>query len=393
MNPRPPLAVAALTALALVAAACASKAGAPHEAPSGVATTGATVSATPSSTVTATATAADAAPAGQASPAGEPPGSTATSVPAGAGGPSVTIDAVGDVSLARELVDRMQAGGADYPYALIAPLLTGDIGFANLEGALTSRGDPWPKAYNFRTPASFTPGLRRAFDAVTVANNHTMDYGTIGLQDTMLALDANGIARAGAGNSAAEAWAPAIVSANSLRVAFVACVLTPTEGTGFAIATWTAGAASAGLAVCDTGALTAAVQAARRQADFVVVAVHAGDEYRTAPNAAQRTMADAALAAGADAYIGAHAHVVQPVERRGNQLIAWGLGNFIFDLDNVDLANIPQPRVAPVLHLTLTKGAGVTSWRADAVVLDADEDRPRPATPDEAAVLHEMLGG
>ena len=62
-----------------------------------------------------------------------------------AGGPSITIDAVGDISLAREVVDRMQANGADYPYALVAPLLDGDIGFANLEGALTSRGEPWPK--------------------------------------------------------------------------------------------------------------------------------------------------------------------------------------------------------------------------------------------------------
>ncbi len=373
--------------------ACASKAGAPHEAPSAIVTAGATASATPTASATTTATATSVGGGAAAPTRAAAPAAVATTAPA-SGGPSITIDAVGDVSLARELVDRMQADGADYPYALVAPLLTGDIGFANLEGALTSRGDAWPKAYNFRTPASFTPGLRRAgFGAVTIANNHTMDYGVVGLQDTMLALDANGIARTGAGNSAADAWAPAVVSANGLRVAFIACVLTPTEGTGFAIAAWAAGPASPGLAVCDTGALTAAVQAARRQADFVIVAVHAGDEYRTTPNAAQRTMAEAALAAGADAYIGAHAHVVQPVERRGNQLIAWGLGNFIFDLDNVDLANIPQPRVAPVLKLTLTKGAGVTAWSAAPVVLDANEDRPRPATPDEAAVLNQMLGG
>ena len=115
--------------------------------------------------------------------------------------------------------------------------------------------------------------------------------------------------------------------------------------------------------------------------------MHAGDEYRTAPNDTQRELAEAALAAGADAYIGAHAHVPQPIEQRGNKLIAWGLGNFVFSLDNVDLANIPEPRVSPILKLTLTKGAGVTSYAVAPVTLDASQDRPRPATPEESAVL------
>jgi poly-gamma-glutamate capsule biosynthesis protein CapA/YwtB (metallophosphatase superfamily) len=84
--------------------------------------------------------------------------------------------------------------------------------------------------------------------------------------------------------------------------------------------------------------------------------------------------------------------MVQPVERRGAQLIAWGLGNFIFDLDDVDLANIPEPRVSLILNITLTKGAGVTAYDAVPVTQDADEDRPRPATADEAAVLRGLIG-
>jgi poly-gamma-glutamate synthesis protein (capsule biosynthesis protein) len=126
-------------------------------------------------------------------------------------------------------------------------------------------------------------------------------------------------------------------------------------------------------------------------ADFIVVSIHAGDEYVNAPNATQRALADAALAAGADLVLGHHAHVVQPVEQRGNQLIAWGLGNFIFDLDQWDLAGIPQPRVSLILNVTLTEGVGVTSWEAIPVRLDEDQDRPRPASPDEAAVLFELI--
>jgi poly-gamma-glutamate synthesis protein (capsule biosynthesis protein) len=98
-----------------------------------------------------------------------------------------------------------------------------------------------------------------------------------------------------------------------------------------------------------------------------------------------------ALDAGADAYIGSHAHVVQPIELHDGKLIAWGLGNFVFDLDNVDLANIPVPRVSLVLRMTLTKGAGVTSYDVLPVALDDAEDRPRPATAEEGAVLDRLL--
>jgi hypothetical protein len=79
------------------------------------------------------------------------------------------------------------------------------------------------------------------------------------------------------------------------------------------------------------------------------------------------------------------------VEQRGGQLIAWGLGNFIFDLDQWDLAGIPEPRVSLVLDVTLEEGVGVTSWEAKAVVLDAEQDRPRPATAGEAAVLESLI--
>jgi poly-gamma-glutamate synthesis protein (capsule biosynthesis protein) len=290
----------------------------------------------------------------------------------------------------------MEQHGAGYPYALITGLLDADITIANLEGALTDRGEPWPKGYNFRTPPRFATGLRDAgFDLVSLANNHTMDYGAIGLLDTLAALDSAGVRTVGAGRVAAEASAPLVLEVNGLTIAFIGCADSPTEGGGFAIRDWAGSTDAPGLFICDDAPLAAALTSARESYDFVIVVVHAGDEYRTAPNATQRRIAETALAAGADAYIGHHAHVVQPVEQRGGpqggQLIAWGLGNFIFDLDDVDLANIPQPRVSLVLKLTLTEGAGVTSWEAIPVTQDAAEDRPRPATPDEAATLMELI--
>ncbi|MBF6599368.1 MAG: CapA family protein [Dehalococcoidia bacterium] len=357
--------VAALVALllVLVASGCASRAGAPDAA-----STARTEGAASASTAQATAP----------SPAA----------------PSVTLDAVGDVSLARGVVDTMQAYGAAYPFALVAPLIDGDVNLANLEGPLTDGGTPWAKGYNFRTPPRFAGALNAGrVGVVTIANNHVMDYGATGLLDTVAALDAVGVLHTGAGANARAARQPAVVEVRGLRVAILGYVTTPDEAGGFTIGEWRAGADSPGVAIGAADGIAADVAAARRLADFVVVAVHAGDEYRWAPNATQRALAEAALAAGADAYIGAHAHVPQPIERRGRQIIAWGLGNFVFALDNLDLANIPQPRVSMVLKLTLTKGLGVTSYDVVPVTLDASESRPRPATAAEAAALRAMVGG
>ncbi|MBI5285004.1 MAG: CapA family protein [Chloroflexi bacterium] len=376
--------LAPLLFVLLLAAACASSAGAPEAPPPSdtPATTAITAAATPTQ-ATASATPLPVTPTPLVASTRVPP-------PAGA---SITISAAGDISLARQVAVRMEASGGAYPFALMAGLMTGDIGFANLEGALTDRGEPWPKGYNFRSPPRFAPWLFAAhFDIVTLANNHTLDYGGTGLLDTLAALDAAGVRHIGAGADAVAAHAPVIAEAHGLRVAFLGYVATPDEGGGFSIRAWEAGATTPGVAVGSAEAIAAGVAAAKRVADFVIVAVHAGDEYRTAPNATQRALAQAALDAGADAYIGAHAHVVQPIEMRGGQIIAWGLGNFIFDLDQVDLANIPVPRVSLILKLTLTKGAGVTAWQAIPVTQDAAEDRPRPATADEAAALRQIIG-
>jgi len=366
---RPSILRLSLVLLAFVAAACASPAGAPERGPS------ANAPATVANAVTASAT------------------HSATSSTTPQTGRSITISAVGDVSLARGVVDEMTANGPGYPFALVTELLDGDIGFANLEGPLTDRGSPWPKGYNFRTPPRFASSLTSGrIGVVTLANNHMLDFGVDGLTDTIAALDAARVRHVGAGANATDAHAPAVVEANGLHVAFLGYVDTPNEFGGFSVRSWEAGSSTPGVAIGTPDAIATDVAAARRVADFVIVAIHAGDEYRSTPNATERELASAALAAGADAVIGAHAHVVQPIELHGGQLVAYGLGNFVFALDNVDRTNIPVPRVTLVLEVTLTKGAGVTSWRALPAVLDDAQSRPRPATPAEAASLRAIIG-
>jgi poly-gamma-glutamate synthesis protein (capsule biosynthesis protein) len=118
------------------------------------------------------------------------------------------------------------------------------------------------------------------------------------------------------------------------------------------------------------------VRAARAQADAVIVALHSGVEYTDAPQPEQQQLARAAIDAGAALVLGHHPHALQGWEYYGAGLIAYSLGNFVFDLDNDDV--------------TLTRD-GVAGARAVPVLIDPDEDRPRMTTPEEAANALERL--
>ncbi len=116
-----------------------------------------------------------------------------------------------------------------------------------------------------------------------------------------------------------------------IRLAFLAYVDTPAEGAGYSAATWEATPTRAGVAWARPLTIAAGVAAARAQADVVVVLLHSGFEGRSAPNPAQKAAAHAAIDAGAALVIGAHSHELQGVEHYRGGVIAYSLGNFVFD--------------------------------------------------------------
>lgn len=124
----------------------------------------------------------------------------------------MTLNAVGDVMLARDLVTLMDEHGPLYPFELVCSLLAdADLTIANLEGTFTERGVAAEKFYTFRTPPGHAFGLLQAgIDLVSLGNNHTMDYGLEGLQDTLLALDTAGLKHSGAGLDEVAARNPVI---------------------------------------------------------------------------------------------------------------------------------------------------------------------------------------
>jgi poly-gamma-glutamate capsule biosynthesis protein CapA/YwtB (metallophosphatase superfamily) len=239
----------------------------------------------------------------------------------------VILAAVGDITPGEAVGPAIRSRGAAYPWAIVGPELSrADLTTGNLEGAITDRGTAAPdKQYHFRGPAALLAGARgqAGFDVLTVANNHSLDYGAVGLADTLAAARRAGISTIGGGGTLGAARRAATFVAGGLRVAFLG--YSDIVPGGFA-----AGPSSPGIARAEVDQIAAAVHAAKRRNDVVVAFFHWGVELRAAPDARQRMFANAALGAGAAVVLGAHPHVLGAVDRSRRGLVAWSLGNFVF---------------------------------------------------------------
>ena len=212
----------------------------------------------------------------------------------------------------------------------IAPVLRdADLTMVNLETAITTRGTAAHKQFTFRAPpVLLTRLLAAGVDVVTAANNHGRDYGQVGLDDTLAAEKTTGMPIVGIGANAREAFAPFRVTIRGVRVS----VLAATQVLDAELASsWTATDTHPGLASAqDPSRLLAAVRAARKTSDLVVVYLHWGTELVTCPTERQRSIAAALRDAGADVIVGSHAHRLLGAGRLGNAYVDYGLGNFIF---------------------------------------------------------------
>ena len=240
----------------------------------------------------------------------------------------LTLSAAGDVTFGDGVADAIAAYGPDHPWVSVGPILrAADIATANLEGTVSTRGEPVPgKPFTFRGPPSSLQAAARSggIDVFSVANNHSADFGLGAFFDTLAFAHSAGIATAGGGANLAAARRPAVLARGGLRIAFLGyCDIEP--------ASFYAGPRSAGTAPADPRLIAADVRAAKRGADLVVVWFHWGIELDRYPNGRQQELAAAALNAGADVVLGAHPHVLQPIVRpSAHRLVAWSLGNFVF---------------------------------------------------------------
>lgn len=251
-----------------------------------------------------------------------------TAAARGSGQP-VVLAFAGDVHFEGILHEKLVAG-ADRVLAPIARVLSSaDLAMVNLETAVTPRGTPQAKQYTFRAPSSAFNALASAgIDVATMANNHGMDYGTVGLQDSLAAAQSSHFPVVGIGTTEAQAYAPYRTTIKGQRIAVIGATQVIDENL---IAAWTATPEHGGLASAKrVDRLVQEVQAARANNDTVVVFLHWGAENQSCPSVAQRSIARQLVDAGADIVIGSHAHVLLGGGRLGDAFVDYGLGNFAF---------------------------------------------------------------
>ncbi len=244
----------------------------------------------------------------------------------GLGAEPIVLAAVGDILLGASAAPVLRERGFDHAFEATRELLSGaDLAVGNLEAPLTASRDEFrEKTFRFKVPPTAAGALQRAgFDVLTLANNHMGDFGPAGVLDTLATLDAQGISRCGAGADLAEARRPVILEVRGEKIAFLAYSKTfPTE--------FYAGTRRPGTAPGYPSHVTRDVAAARRQADYVVVSFHWGGERETVPKDYQRSLGRLAIDSGAQVVLGHHPHVAQGVERYGEGIIYYSLGNFAF---------------------------------------------------------------
>jgi poly-gamma-glutamate capsule biosynthesis protein CapA/YwtB (metallophosphatase superfamily) len=251
--------------------------------------------------------------------------------------PTIRLAAVGDLMLGRtqgEII--LSTGNLLYPFERVKHIFdAADYTIGNLESAVGDIGEPANKRYPLRSPPEAAQSLALAgVDLVSLANNHAMDFGPESLLEGIDLLHAAGVATVGGGADDAAAHAPHIAEIGGLTVAFLGYVHVPVEAsTHFDTETWTATTDSPGLAWAYPERIQADVAAVRPEVDLVVVILHSGYEYIEEPSEPQVAAARAAVDAGADLVVGHHAHILQGIHNYHDGVIAYGLGNFVFNID------------------------------------------------------------
>lgn len=245
---------------------------------------------------------------------------------------SVSLMAVGDIMLSgnRGTGAVIAARGSTFPFEKIRPVLQqADLRFGNLETPLSNRGAPSGKQdphITFRASPAAAEGLRFCgFDVVSLANNHMNDYGEEALLDTVRILREHGIACAGAGGNAADAEREVVLERNGITMAFLAY-------SAFAnLDTRGAGRRSAGISFFDRRRAARQVNRLRGTVDIIAVSMHWGLDFTEYPVPPQMKYARELIASGAHIVIGHHPHFLQGIEQYRHGVIAYSLGDFVFD--------------------------------------------------------------
>ena len=243
---------------------------------------------------------------------------------------SITVVAVGDIMLGVHPLNvtrgvRPSKYGNEEghpPRELLKRISDKDIMFGNLEAVLSDIGYDEKR---FRSvvmrgrPEKAKLLAIIGFDVLSVANNHTLDHGANAARDTMRNLEDNEIRCVGLDSNLHQDHTPLVIVRKGVKIAFLAYCLIPS--------------AHSNLIVTNEDRICEDVSLAKVDSDFVIVSLHWGDEYMITPSPSQIDLAHRIIDSGACLILGHHPHVLQGIERYNDGVIAYSLGNFMFDME------------------------------------------------------------
>lgn len=284
---------------------------------------------------------------------------------------TITFTAVGDMMLADEVIIRRNTPTITKNYVMRDPfkytselLRDSDITFGNLECPLCIHGLPnKDKDVVVRGGPKYAYDLANAgFNVVSIANNHIMDYGPEGLFETFNVLSRHKIKMVGAGKNAKAARKPTCLEVGGLKMFIMA--YHGTTGTG----KYFPGTAGGEFSVVKRDLVDI-----KGAADIIVISFHWGVEYLNTPPSIFIKFARQLIDAGAHIILGHHPHVLQGIERYRNGIIAYSLGNFVFDT-SIHPVNISQTSESIILKCYLSRN-GIQHYELMPVYIN---DRGQP---------------
>lgn len=287
--------------------------------------------------------------------------------------PPLSLGVGGDVTFGLAVADVIASEGTAYPWTDISPLFGAyEIIAVNMEGPLCRDDIPASvqSSVCLRGDASCAAPMADAgIDAVCLANDHIMDYGTAGLEETLNVLRAEGLASFGAGCNLVAAERPLVLEAeNGAKVAMVSfCdVSSPARE---------AGDDTPGIAGLSLERIGETIGAAETDAHYTVVLAHWGEVGSQEITQRQREIAKACVDAGADLVVGYHPHVVQGIELIEGVPVIYSLGNLVFSPES-------ETGKSAIFVGCRFNGGGLTGL--EIVPLDVDGGKPVPLSGERA---------
>lgn len=254
-------------------------------------------------------------------------------------GEELVLSFAGDIMFDKSVAGFIKSKGEDYVFQGYEKYFRGsDMVFGNLETALSNSGQPIPdKEHTFRSSPRLAAFMKKYnFAAMSIANNHTMDYGRDAFVETMKALKDNGIGYGGGGHNKKEAADGIVLNKKGLDIGFIAftSVVPSTD--------WYAGEKRPGIIGAykvHEAEVLSAVRALDSKCDILIVSMHWGKEGTTEVREREVELAHKLVDAGAEVVMGHHPHVVRRFEMYKDKLILYSLGNFIFTTSHAEISN------------------------------------------------------